>query len=237
MTSASKNARVAGLLYIFDSVFGVVYLLYIPNTLIVQGNAASTANNIVTHESLFRFGMVSELLCAALWVFVTLALYRLLKGVDQGLARLMVILGLMPLPVYVVNTMTDAAALLFARGPDFLSVFSEPQRYAFAMLFLHLHDHLVLAYEMLGAPFFVPFGVLVYRSRFLPRILGVWLMIVCFAYLALGFSGILFPTYKDNVAQIAQPVLFGEVAIMLWLVVMGARLRPTEATASSSAAG
>ena len=93
MTPLSKNARVAGLLYIVFSIFGVVRLIYIPNHLFVDGNAAATATNIAAHESLFRFGIVSYLLAAGGWIFVTLALYRLLKGVDQGLAVLMVILG------------------------------------------------------------------------------------------------------------------------------------------------
>src|SRR5260370_1141034 len=124
MTSLSKNARVAGLLYILASVVGVVRLMYIPNALFVGGNATATANNIVAHESLFRFGIVSQLLASVLWLFVPLALYRLLKEVDQTLAVLMVILGsLMQVPIFFVNTANDVAALLFARGADFLSVF------------------------------------------------------------------------------------------------------------------
>src|SRR5262249_2105765 len=119
MTPLSKNARVAGFLYILGSLFGMVRLIYIPSTLIVHGNAVATANNIAAHESLFRFGIVSYLLCGALWIFVTLTLYRLLQGVDQTLAVLMVMLGgLMVTPLFFVNTVNDAAALLFARGAD-----------------------------------------------------------------------------------------------------------------------
>src|SRR5215831_9702900 len=151
MTSLSRNARVAGLLYLVGSVLAVVRLLYIPNKLFVLGDAAATANNIAAHETLFRFGIVSYLLAAALWIFVTLALYRLLKGVDQTLALLMVILGsLMVTPIFFVNTANDAAALLFARGADFLSVFDKPQRDAFAMLFLNLHHQLDLAINLWG---------------------------------------------------------------------------------------
>src|SRR2546426_1348413 len=144
MTSLSKNARVAGLLYILASVVGVVRLLYIPTILIVHGNATATANNIVAHESLFRLGIVSQLLASALWLFVPLALYRLLKEVDQALAVLMVILGsLMQVPIFFFNTVNDAAALLFVRGGDFLTVFDKPQRDAFAMLFLRLHHRVI----------------------------------------------------------------------------------------------
>src|SRR5882672_5331141 len=124
MTSSSKNARVAGLLFILATLVGIVRLLYIPSALIVDGNAAATANNIAAHELLFRLGIVSSLVSAVLWLFVTLALYRLLKRVDQALAALMVILGsLMQVPIFFINSLTDAASLLFVRGGDFLSVF------------------------------------------------------------------------------------------------------------------
>jgi uncharacterized protein DUF4386 len=223
----SKNARVAGLLYLLVSLFGIVRLIYVPNTLLVYGNATATANNIAEHELLFRCGIVSYLLCGALWIFVTLALYRLFKGVDQALAVLMVILGgLVVAPIFVVNTVNDAAALLFVRGGGYLSVFDKPQRDAFARLFLDLHHQLDLANEIFWGLWLIPFGLLVYKSRFLPRILGVWLIIACFAYLALSFTGLLFPDYEDQVAKITEPLLLAEVAIMLWLLIMGAKEKP-----------
>jgi hypothetical protein len=224
MTSLSKNARVAGLLYIVASVVGVVRLLYIPNALFVDGNAAATANNIVAHESLFRLGIVSQLLASVLWLFVPLALYRLLKGVDQTLAVLMVILGsLMQVPIFFVNVANDVAALLFARGADFLSVFDKPQRDAFARLFLNLYHQLDLANMMFAGLWLFPFGLLVYKSRFLPRFLGVWLMIACFAWLAFSFAGFLLPGSEDKLFARIQPFVLGEVATMLWLVVMGTK--------------
>ena len=170
MSSLSRNARVAGLLYIFASAIGIVRLLYIPKTLFVHGNAAATASNIASHELFFRFGIFSYLFAGALWLFVPLALYRLLKGVDQTLAVLMVIMGsLMLTPVFVINTVTDVAALLFVRGTDFLAIFDKPQREAFAMLFLNLHYHLDLASEIFAGLWLFPLGLLVYRSQFLPR--------------------------------------------------------------------
>ena len=169
MTSLSKNARVAGLLYIVASVVGFVRLGYIPKALFVHGNAAATANNIAAHESLFRLGLVSELLGGVLWLFVPLAFYRLLKGVDQDLAMLMVILGsLMQVPLFFVNVATDATALLFARGDDFLSPFDKTQRGAFVRLFLNLHHQLDLANMIFWGLWLLPFGLLVYRRAFCP---------------------------------------------------------------------
>jgi Domain of unknown function (DUF4386) len=145
----------------------------------------------------------------------------------------MVILGgLMVTPLYFVNTGNDAAALLFARGADFLSAFDKPEREAFAMVFLKLHSHVVLANEIFWGLWLIPFGLLVYRSRFLPRILGAWLILGCFGYLALSLTGLLFPQYSGLAFRVAQPALMSEVAIMLWLVIMGAKQRPLPATVS-----
>jgi hypothetical protein len=232
MTSLSRNARIAGLLYL-TLLTAPLRLVYIPNKLFVTGNATATANNIAEHETLFRLGILSDLLTATMVIFLTLTLYRLFKEVDQGLARLLVILGsLMVTPIYFVNTINDAAALLLVRGADFLSVFDKPQRDALAMLFLRLHGHGVLVNEVFWGLWLFPFGLLVYRSRFVPRILGVWLMLNGFAYLAESISGILWPQYEEMVSNWAFPVMFGELAIMLWLIIMGAKERQTLATAA-----
>jgi len=223
MTSLSKNARVAGLLYILASVIGVVRLIYIPTALFVSGNATATANNIAAHESLFRWGIVSGLLSSALWIFVPLALYRLLRDVDHPLAVVMVILGgLMQVPLFFVNAVTDVGALLFARRENYLSVFDKPQRDAFTRLFLDLHHNLDLANAIFWGLWLIPFGLLVYRSRFLPRFLGVWLVIGCLGYLGFSFAGFLFPEFEDKAFTIGTPFRLGELAMMLWLVIMGA---------------
>jgi len=232
MHSTKKNARVAGLLYL-SLMTAPLRLIYVPSVLFVQGNATATANNIAAHELLFRLGIVSDLFTGTMAIFLTLALYRLLKGVDQSLARLMVILGsLMVTPIYFINTLNDVAALLLVRGADFLSVFDKPQRDALAMLFLRLHHAGVVANEIFWGLWLFPFGVLVFRSRFLPRILGVWLIINCFAYLAVSFTGLLFPEYEAMVFNSAFPAMVGELAIMLWLLIMGAKEQPSAAPAA-----
>jgi len=228
-----KAARLAGAVYLLLVVTGPLRLMYIPSTLFVRGDATATANNIAAHESLFLLGIVSDLLTGTIALFVVLALYRLLKGVDQNYAVLMVILGgLMVTPIYFLNTLNDAAALMLVRGADFLSVFEKPQRDALAMLFLRLHHHGVVANEIFWGLWLFPFGVLVYRSRFLPRVLGVWLIINGFAYLAISFTGLLLPEYESMVFNSALPATLGEIAIMLWLLIKGAKVRPLAAAAS-----
>ena len=233
MTSLSKNARVAGLFYL-TLMTAPLRLIYIPNKLFVHGDATATAKNIAAHETLFRLGILSDLFTATMVIFLTLALYRLFEGVDEGLARLVVILGaLMVTPISFLNTINDAAALVLVRGADFLTVFDKLQRDALAMLFLRLHGHGVLVNEVFWGLWLLPFGLLVYRSRFLPRILGVWLMLNCFAYLAESVTGILCPQYESTVSNWAFPVMFGELAIMLWLIIMGAKERQPLATATA----
>jgi hypothetical protein len=213
-------------------------LIYIPSALYVRGSATATANNIANHELLFRLGMVSDLLCGTILIFLTLALYRLFREVNQNLAVLVVILGgLLPAIIDFLNVLNDAAALMLVRGADFLSVFDKPQRDALAMLFLRLHHQEIVAAEILWGLWLFPLAILTYRSRFLPRFLGVWLIINGFAYLLMSFTGLVLPRYEDMVSNIAFPALLGEMAFMLWLVVKGANPLPLDAVASASAAG
>jgi hypothetical protein len=237
MSSTRNPVRVAGLWYLLLVLGGPLRLIYIPSKLFVHGNATATASNIAAHEWLFRFGIVSDLFGAVILIFLTLAFYRLFKGVDQNLAVLVVILGgVMPALINFVGVVHDAAALMLVRGADFLSVFDKPQRDALAMLFLRLHDHQNTAAEILWGLWLFPLAILVYRSRFLPRFLGVWLIINGFAYVILSFTGVLLPQYEGKVFLYSQPALFGELALMLWLVIKGARPPAVDAAASSPAA-
>jgi len=238
MASTRNPGRVAGFWYLLLVLGGPIRLIYIPNKLFVHGNAAATASNIAAHEWLFRFGIVSDLFCAVILIFLTLAFYRLFKGVDQNLAVLVVILGgVMPALIDFVSVVSDAAALMLVRGADFLSAFDKPQRDALAMLFLRLRDHQNTAAEILWGLWLFPLAILTYRSRFLPRFLGVWLTINGFAYVLLSLTGELLPQYQNKLFILSQPALFGELAIMLWLVIKGAKPPVPAAEASSSSAG
>jgi hypothetical protein len=238
MSSTRNPGRVAGFLYLLLVLFAPFRLIYIPTKLFVRGNATVTANNIGAHELLFRLGIVSDLLCGIILIFLILALYRLLNGVDRNLAVLMVILGgVLPATIDFVNVLNDAAALILVRGADFLSVFEKPQRDALAMLFLRAHHQEVLAAEILWGLWLFPLAILVYRSRFLPRFLGVWLIINGFAYLTISLTGLLVPQYEDVVSNYAFPALLGEMAIMLWLLIKGAKSQPVDARTSLPAAG
>jgi len=227
MRSSYNPGRVAGFLYLLLG-FSVVRPVYIAGKLIVPDDAVATARNIAAHESLFRFGIVCDLLAGISCIFVALALYRVLKGAGQGLAVVMVILGgLMPAALDSLNALNDLAALFLARGDHFLSIFDKSQQVGLAMLFLRLHDHGYLINDIFAGLWLLPFGILVYRSLFLPRWLGAGLVINGFAYLAISFTGLLAPIYVDRVTKYVSPALLGEGAIILWLLIKGAK--PTAA--------
>jgi hypothetical protein len=121
----------------------------------------------------------------------------------------------------------DAGVLTIVReGAGFLSVFDGPQRDALAVLFLRLHDYQITASMLLAGIWLFPLAILVYRSGFLPRFLGIWLAIAGFGYVILFCTGILLPDYQGKVYLFCQPAFFGELAFMLWLIIKGARPAP-----------
>jgi hypothetical protein len=229
MHPTDKAARVAGAVYLSMVVTAPFSLIYIPSTLIVRGNATATANNILAHETLFRLGIVADLITSVIFICLVLALYRLFSGVNQTHASLMVALVLVSAAVGFINVVNNIAALTLFRGADFLAILDKPQRDALGMLFIRLHGQGTVINEIFWGLWLFPFGVLVMRSRFLPRILGAWLIINGFAYVVLSLTGLLLPQYTDKVYNIAFPVLFGEMAIMLWLLIKGAKVQPLAA--------
>jgi hypothetical protein len=224
MSSTRNPGRVAGFWYLLLIAMGPFFLIYIPGKLFVKGNATATASNIAAHEWLFRLGILAEPVGGIILILLVLAFYRLFKGVDQHLALLVVILGgVIPAVLYFVNSAIYLGVLEVVRGPDFLSAFEKPQRDALAMVLLRLHHHQITASLVLAGAWLFPLATLVYRSRFLPRFLGVWLAIGGFGWLILSFTAILAPEYQDKLFAILQPAFFGEIALMLWLVFKGAK--------------
>lgn len=237
MSSNRNPGRVAGLWYLLLIAMGPIFLIYIPDKLYVKGNAAATISNIVAHERLFRIGILAELIGGLVLVFLVLAFYRLFKGVDSQLAVLVVILGgVMPAVIYFTNVVNQLGALMVAKGADFVSAFDKPQREALAMVFLRLHSYQIDASLVLAGVWLFPLAALVYRSRFLPRFLGVWLFLGGFAWLILSFTAVLVPQYQDKLFAIFQPAFFGEIALTLWLVIKGAKPPALKAAASPAMA-
>jgi Domain of unknown function (DUF4386) len=227
MNSTEKTARIAGLWYLLLAITAPLGLIYVPRTLIVPGNATATASNILASEPLFRLGMASELISATVFIFLVLALYHLLKGVNERHAGLMVALAVVSVPISFLNVLNEIAAVILFRGADLLSVFEKRQLDALGMVFLGLHHHGFVVAAIFWGLWLLPFGVLVIRSGFFPRILGVLLIINGFAYLVGSFTSLLLPGYTSVVSRFTLlPEAVGELSMILWLLIKGAKVQP-----------
>jgi len=228
MNSTKKQARVAGLLYLLMGITAPIGLIYVPSTLIVPGSATATADHIRASESLLRIGIASELFHQIIYIFLVLALSRLFKAVDEKQATLMVILGaLVSVPIVFLNVLNEFAALGLAKGADFLSVFETRQLDALALLFLRLHGQGLVVVSIFWGLWLFPFGILVIRSGFIPRVLGVLLMIAGLGYLISTSTSLLLPGYGHLVDRFAMVLELGELPIIFWLLIWGAKEQPS----------
>src|SRR5215467_11731870 len=232
MHPTDKAARVAGAVYLSMVFTAPFSLIYVPNKLILRGDATATAANILAHETLFRLSIFTDLVGQVIFICLGIALYRLFSNVSRNWALLLVGFVLVSAAVCFLNTLNNIAALILFRGGEFLRVFDTAQLNALGMLFIRLHSQGIFIDEIFWGVWLFPFGLLVFRSGFLPRFIGVWLMINCFGYVFLSVIGFFFPAYSDKAFLYLQPVLFGELAIMLYLLIRGANVKalPAEAT-------
>ena len=232
MNSVKKTARIAGLLYLALAVLSAFGLVYVPSMLIVPGDAAATANNIVTSESLFRLGFMSNLIAFTVNVFVALLLYKLLKPVNKSMASLMVILILIGLAIGMLNELNQFAALLLLGGADHLTAFTADQLQAFAALFLDIYQHGFSIAHIFWGLWLFPLGYLVFKSGFLPKVIGVLLIIAGLGYLV-DFT--LFFLFPDITVTVSEFTFVGEVLLILWLLIKGVNVEQWEKRALESA--
>lgn len=233
MNSTKKTARFAGLLYLVWIISGLFAMFYVPSKINMRGDAATTAQNILANEFLFRTSIVNDLISSTLWVFMVLVFYRMFKQVDKRQAKLLVAFVIVQIPAALFMDTFNITSLMIFKG-EILKTFGSTQRQDLAMLFLKMSDYGVLTLEAFWGLWLFPLAILVYKSRFLPRFLGVWLIITGFFYLGLSFTDIMLPQYRDMIIHsvFALPAEIGEVALMLWLLIMGAKEQPVNAPAS-----
>jgi len=227
MHPTKKAARIAGLIYLSMIITAPFSMLYVPNKLIVHGDAAATATNMLGHEAMFRLSIFGDLVGQVIFICLGVAFYRLLRDVNKTWALLMLGFVLVSAAVCFLNVINDVAALLLFRGGEFLTVFDKPQRDALGMFFLRLYNYGQFIAEIFWGLWLFPLGLLIYRSRFIPRFIGVWLMFDCFGWIVLSFTALFFREYYNALFGYLQPVLFGEMALMLYLLIKGAKVPST----------
>jgi hypothetical protein len=233
MGTVKRQAREAGLLYVLIGATAWIGLLYVPNALYVVGDAGATADRIRASEWLLRAGIATELFHQIVQIFLVLALYRLFEGVNKTLARQLVILGaLVSVPIVLVNVLNEIAALTLVADTDFLASLPRPQLDALAYLFLRLHSRGISVAAIFWGLWLLPFGLLAIRSGFIPRALGILLLVAGCAYVVDSMTTLVLPQYAMAVASVAGVLEIAELPMILWLAIWGATTRSVDAAAA-----
>ena len=228
----NKTARIAGVLYLLLIPLGVFGIIYTPSTLVVPGDAAATASNIMANELLFRLSIVSALLTQVVHIFVVLFLYELLKPVNKNHAVLMVIFTLVAVPIAMLNELNKIAVLLLLSGAEYLTIFTTSQLQALVPVFLDLHEYGIQIAGIFWGLWLLPMGYLVFKSNYIPKIIGVLLMIGCLGYLMDFFIFFLFPSVD---VVISEFTFLGEVLMVFWLLIKGVNVEQWEKRVLESA--
>ena len=192
--------------------------LYVGLRLVVPGDAAETADNIVASESLFRVGFVSGLLHHTCFLLVILVLFKLFRQVDRNLASLMLVFGLTSVPIMMANMLNQFAALVLLTDADYLTAFTTDQREGLAMLFLDLHSHGYYVAGLFSGLFLLPLGWLALKSRWLPRPIGILLILGGFGYLTELFVSFVIPSYEVIIALGIAAAVVAELSFTTWLL-------------------
>jgi hypothetical protein len=235
MDSNRRTARLAGLLYLLSSIPGAFAFIYVPGKLVVEGNPAATADRIRAADGLLRAGIAAEMVGMTLFVFVALVLFRLFRPVAEGHAVAMLVLILLSIPITLVGVVHEVAALFLAGAGGrraFLSALGQPQRDALAYLALELHVQTIFVAMIFWGLWLFPFGVCVIRSRFIPRILGYFLMIAGVGNVANSLSRLALPQYAEAVGRVTAFMNPAELTIILWLLIWGAKPQKESVRAS-----
>lgn len=232
MHPLKKAARIAGAVYLSTLPIALYFWSYIPGKLIVRGNTAATADNILAHETLFRFSILGDLFAYVVVIWLSFLLYRLLHEVNRTWALMMVGFVLLSAAVGFFSALPNVAAVILFRGSDFLTVLDKTQRDALAMFFLRLHGQGALINEIFSGLWLFPLGLLVFGSGFLPRFLGVWLIVAGFGWLTLSVIALVFPTCYDTAFSIIQPIVLGEMVFAFWLLIRGVNVKALAAQTS-----
>jgi len=218
-----KTARLAGLLYLILVITGVFSIMFVSSQIIVSGDVIATAKNIIVKEFLFRTGIINNLISNTIFVLLVLVLYKIFKQVNEYQAKLMVALVIVQIPAVFIMESLNITSLMIFKG-ELLQTFEINQRQDLAMLFLKINDYGTLTIEMFWGLWLLPFGLLVYKSRFIPRIFGILLIVAGIAYMNSSLVSLLFPNYSTIVNQpTLLLVAIGEISITLWLLIKGVK--------------
>ena len=218
-----RAARTAGLLYLLFALTAVYGFMYVSPKISGDRDADAMAKNILNHEFLYRTGIASDLITNVLFVIVVLLLYRMFRQVNEYLAKTMVGLVMVAIPAVLLGGGLKITALSIFKG-DALASFPSLQMQELGVAFIRLATYSSRVITIFWGLWLIPLGLLVYRSVFIPRVLGILLMINGLGYIISSLTFILIPDYLPSVSKFTLPTYFiGEVPLILWLLIVGVR--------------
>ncbi|NMH89859.1 DUF4386 domain-containing protein [Flavivirga algicola] len=234
MTAINKTARFAGLLYLMLVISAIINLKYIPSQLVVWESASEAFENIKKSELLFRLGIVSGIITYLIFLLLPLILYKLLNKISEVHAKLMVLFALISVPISF-TIILNKFSILSLINSEYIEHIGGAELYAQVMLYLGYYNNGIEILQIFWGLWLFPFGYLVYKSGFLPKILGILLMVGCFGYLITFFGGFLYSDfYKTTFSTIIGiPASIGEIGICLWLLIMGTNIPSIGKTAEN----
>ena len=219
--SPQAYARSAGLLYLIVIVAGVFAEIFVRGGLVVSGDAAATAHNIMTHELLYRSGFAAELIACVCNIPLALIFYELFKVVNRRITLLVVFFSLVGTAIECAELLDHFAPLVFLGSGGYLSAIPTGQLQVQAYLSLKLFEMgFAIALVFFGW-FCILLGWLIFRSGFLPRLIGVLLAIQGVCYLINSFTDFLAPAYAPLVFNLLAISALGEISLCLWMLIMG----------------
>lgn len=230
MEPTKKNARIAGVLYLILIISGMFSLIYVPSELLDWKEASTSVDNISESQLLWKLGIISNLICFTSFIFLPLALYRLLSSVNINYAILMVILAVVSVPISYLNIVNYIDVISTINNPEFLELFTREQLDFEVMSLLESYENGNKVVYIFWGLWLFPFGYLVYKSGFLPKFFGVMLMLGCFGYLSDFMGYFLFEGYGKTIFAtiVGIPSSIGEIGICLWLLIVGIRVPKVE---------
>ena len=232
-TSPQVYARIGGLAYLIIIVAGAFGELFIRNKIMVSGDAAATAHNIATSPLLWRIGIAGDIIMHVCDLVLAMVYYLLFRRVNKNLAMLSVLFGLIQTAVLVANKLNMVMPLFFLGNEDYLKVFDPHQLQALAYIAIKAHGYgFGIGLIFFGFECLID-GYLIFKSGFLPRVLGVLILIAGLCYLVNSFALILFPAVSDLVFQVVlTPTFIAELSMCLWLLIKGVNVTKWKALAT-----
>jgi hypothetical protein len=219
--SKQNTARLAGIYYLIIAITGFYGIMYVPSKIMVKGDAAATMNNLLANEFLFRTGTVANLIDALAFIFLVLTLHRLFKSVNENQAKLMLIFVLVQIPIFFLAEAFNISALMIAKG-ELMKSIDITQRQDMVMLFLKTYDYGQMLLETFWGLWLIPFGILMYQSGFMPRLLGILLILGGIGYILEVLAYLLLPDFRLLLSNITTPLYsLAEIGTLLWLLIKG----------------